>query len=353
MFTGKTILITGGTGSLGKVLVRRILSGEMGNPKKIIVFSRDEAKQHAMRVDYLNNVSATDEVIYNNFKRCLEFRIGDVRDYHSVCSALKDVDIVFNTAALKQVPSCEYFPYEAVKTNISGPQNIIRAIGEHNLPIETVVGISTDKACKPVNVMGMTKALQERIFIMGNLSCKNTRFICVRYGNVLASRGSVIPLFHEQIRSGGPVTVTDENMTRFLLSLNKAVDTIFAAVKYAKPGETYIPRVPSAKITDIVKALIGEMPIEMQITGIRPGEKIHESLVSEEEGFRTIQRGDYYAIMPMLPEICNEPQQDLCIKQEYSSGNSLMSEEEVSELLRSNDLLFKPDDKHPDSELLR
>jgi UDP-glucose 4-epimerase len=208
MFNNKTILITGGTGSLGKILIQRLLSGELGTPKKIIVLSRDEAKQHEMRISYLNGKAHTEEVIYNNFRRILEFRIGDVRDFHSVSSALRNVDFVFNAAALKQVPSCEYFPYEAVKTNITGPENIVRAIREFQLPIDTVVGISTDKACKPVNVMGMTKAIQERIFINANLNCPQTRFICVRYGNVLASRGSVIPLFHEQILSGCPVTIT-------------------------------------------------------------------------------------------------------------------------------------------------
>ena len=173
--------------------------------KKIIVFSRDEAKQHEMRINFQNLKSPTDEVIYNNFKQLLEFRIGDVRDFHSISSVLQKSDIVFNAAALKQVPSCEYFPFEAVQTNIIGPENIIRAIRENDLPIDTVVGISTDKACKPVNVMGMTKAIQERIFITANVDCPNTRFICVRYGNVLASRGSVIPLFHELISSGGPL----------------------------------------------------------------------------------------------------------------------------------------------------
>ena len=208
----------------------------MGTPRKIIVLSRDEAKQHEMRVSYLTSKVPTDEVIYNNFRRLLEFRIGDVRDFHSVSSALQNVDVVFNAAALKQVPSCEYFPYEAVMTNISGPENIVRAIRELRLPIETVVGISTDKACKPVNVMGMTKALQERVFLTANIDCPGTRFICVRYGNVLASRGSVIPLFHEQIRTGGPVTITTEDMTRFLLSLDQAVDTVFAALKGALAG---------------------------------------------------------------------------------------------------------------------
>src|ERR1022692_2797851 len=166
---GKRILITGGTGSLGKVLTRRILSGEAGHPAKVIIFSRDEAKQHFIRVEYENRVAATDEIIYRNFQRLLEFRIGDVRDYGSVASVLRDPDIVVNAAAMKQVPTCEYFPYEAVRTNIGGAENIVRAIQEHTLSVEPVVGVSTDKACKPVNVMGMAKALQERLFIQGNM----------------------------------------------------------------------------------------------------------------------------------------------------------------------------------------
>ena len=156
-FDGKRILIIGGTGSLGKTLVRRFLSGRGGEPAKIIVFSRDEAKQHFMRMEYQNKTAATDEIIYRNFQQKLEFRIGDVRDFHSVATVLRDADIVFNTAALKQVPTCEYFPYEAVRTNIEGPENIIRAIHQHNLSVETAVGISTDKACKPINAMGMTQ----------------------------------------------------------------------------------------------------------------------------------------------------------------------------------------------------
>src|SRR5689334_17992054 len=261
---GKRVLITGGTGSLGKVLLRRLLGGGAGDPAKIIVLSRDEAKQHAIRVEYQRRSSPTDEVIYDNFSKKLEFRIGDVRDFHSVASALREADVVFNAAALKQVPTCEYFPFEAVQTNVVGAENIIRAIREGGLNVETVVGISTDKACKPVNVMGMTKAVQERLFVRANLDADRTRFICVRYGNVLASRGSVIPLFHEQIRRGGPVTITTTEMTRFLLSLEQAVDTIFAALRGASPGETYIPRVPSARVTDIAQALIGDQKIETQ-----------------------------------------------------------------------------------------
>lgn len=352
MFSNKTILVTGGTGSLGKVLIRRLLSGERGTPKKIIVLSRDEAKQHEMRISYLSCKAPTDEIIYNNFKQLLEFRIGDVRDFHSISSALQGVDLVFNAAALKQVPSCEYFPYEAVKTNIDGPGNIVKAIRELKLPVDTVVGISTDKACKPVNVMGMTKAIQERIFITANLDCPQTRFICVRYGNVLASRGSVIPLFHEQILAGGPVTITTPDMTRFLLSLDQAVDTIFAAVQHAKRGETYIPRVPSAKVTDIAQSLIGRRSIKTIVTGIRPGEKVHEILVSEEEAHRTIERGGYYVIQPILPELCTPDEKTPTLGHEYSSSDNIMQPRELSTTLERFDLMIK-ENTTENGELLR
>ncbi|MDT4952896.1 MAG: hypothetical protein QOJ02_1034 [Acidobacteriota bacterium] len=340
MLTDKNVVVTGGTGSLGKVLVRRLLTGEMGRPGKVTVFSRDEAKQHEMRLAYQHRSTATDEVIYHNFEQLLQFRIGDVRDIHSVSTVLRDAHVVFNAAALKQVPSCEYFPFEAVQTNIAGAENIVRAIREHHLPVETVVGVSTDKACKPVNVMGMTKAIQERIFVRANLDHSSTRFICVRYGNVLASRGSVIPLFHEQIKHGGPVTITTTEMTRFLLSLEQAVDTIFAALKEANAGETYIPRVPSARVVDIVEVLIGDRPVETKITGIRPGEKVHEILVSEEEAHRTIARGDYYAIMPMLPELVSTKAENP-LEREYSSNDILMSKQELTELLKKHGLMVE------------
>lgn len=351
MLTDKVVVVTGGTGSLGKVLVRRLLSGELGQPAKIIVFSRDEAKQHAMRVEYLRYKTTTDEVIYYNFERMLDFRIGDVRDIHSISGVLRNADIVFNAAALKQVPTCEYFPYEAVQTNIGGPENIVRAIRENHLPVQTVIGVSTDKACKPVNVMGMTKAIQERVFIRANLDCPGTRFACVRYGNVLASRGSVIPLFHEQIRNGGPVTITSTKMTRFLLSLDQAVDVIFAAMDHANPGETYIPRVPTAKIVDVAAALIGDRPIETTVTGIRPGEKLHEALVSKEEGHRTITRGNYYVIQPMLPELVKTDEGPF-FGREYSSADDLMSREETIDLLQKNRLMLE-DVSNTEGELLR
>lgn len=349
----KTVVITGGTGSLGKTLVYRILCGEMGTPQKIIVFSRDEAKQHEMRLSYLCKTVTTDEVIYRNFMSILEFRIGDIRSYSDVCSVVKNADIVFNAAALKQVPACEYFPKQAVLTNCSGAVNIVQAIEENGYPVETVVGISTDKACKPVNVMGMTKALQERIFISANILNPGTRFVCVRYGNVLASRGSVIPLFHEQIRTGGPVTVTAPQMTRFLLSLNSAVDTVFAALRWARRGETYIPIAPAATVMDMAKALIGDRDIKIEIVGTRPGEKMHEILVSEEEIHRCVKRGDYYVIKPMLPELRDPCAEEQALAAEFSSAHTVLGPEGTVRLLQDHDLMIPEGSRSPAGELLR
>jgi len=332
----KRILITGGTGSLGKVLTRRILSGQLGTPQSVVVFSRDEAKQHEMRMEYLNRRSVTEDVMYHNFERTLQFKIGDVRDFHSVAQALTNVDIVFNAAALKQVPACEYFPYEAVRTNIEGAENIVRAIKELRLNIETVVAISTDKACKPTNVMGMTKAIQERIFLTANIDCPKTRFVAVRYGNVLASRGSVVPLFLDQIEAGGPITLTDKKMTRFLLTLDQAVDTVFEAMQFAEAGETYIPKIKAALIVDVVNALVGKNKIEVKETGVRPGEKLHEVLVSQEESLRTISRGDYFAIKSILPEVSKPVSPESFEFDELSSEHFLMTSKEVQTFLDKN-----------------
>jgi FlaA1/EpsC-like NDP-sugar epimerase len=352
---GKRVLVTGGTGSMGKTFVRRVLTGALGTPAKLIVFSRDEGKQHDMRVDYLHRRKvATDDVIYRNFMNVLEFRIGDVRSYSDVLAALQDVDVVVHAAALKQVPACEYFPEQAVLTNCIGPINIVRAIEHARLPVETVIAISTDKACKPVNVMGMTKALQERIITTANIMSRGTRCICVRYGNVLASRGSVIPLFHDQIAAGGPITITDERMTRFLLSLDQAVDTVGAALQSALPGETYVPMVPGAKVTNIAQALIGERKIETRITGIRPGEKIDEILISEEEINHTIRRGDYYVIRPMLPELQGaEDAQPRALQTEFSSHDFVLDYAGTVELLRRNDLMIRDGAAAPRTEFLR
>lgn len=350
----KRILVTGGTGSMGQTFVRRVLSGEMGTPRKVIVFSRDEAKQHDMRMSYQNNRAATEEVIYRNFMNVLEFRIGDVRSYSDVCSAVKDVDIVVNAAAMKQVPTCEYFPLQAVLTNCIGPSNLVRAIQENDFPVEALIAISTDKACKPINVMGMTKSLQERIVTAANILVPKTRFICVRYGNVLASRGSVIPLFHEQIRCGGPVTITIPEMTRFLLSLNQAVDTVFAALREARPGETFVPNAPSASVLNIVRALIGDRDVGIKTIGIRPGEKIHEIMVSEEEIHHCARRGDYYVIRPMLPELSDpgaaEPN---ALVKEFSSEDNVLDFQGTVALLQANRLMVEDVQAGRGTELLR
>ncbi len=328
-------MVTGGTGSLGQTLVGRILTGEMGRPAQVTVFSRDEAKQHYMRLEFLHRKTATDDIIYQNSQDLLNFRIGDVRDYSALLAAMRETDVVFHAAALKQVPSCEYFPFEAVQTNIYGAQNVARAIRENNLPVETVVGISTDKACKPINVMGMTKALQERVLIEANRDCRNTSFMCVRYGNVIASRGSIVPLFVEQIKKGGPVTITLPEMTRFLLSLNRAVDTVFAAVNEGERGDTYVPQVAAGRVTDIARALMPEhKEVEMIFTGIRPGEKVHEIMVSEEECFRTSERNGYYVIHSILPELRNEKADyQPALTGEYSSAAGNLSVSDLRRLL--------------------
>lgn len=339
---------------MGKTFVRRVLSGEMGTPKKIIVLSRDEGKQHNMRLSYLHKKASTDEVVYNNFKNLLEFHIGDVRSFPDVLNAAKNADIIINAAALKQVPTCEYFPVQAIETNCMGAFNITRAIREHNLPVHTVVGISTDKACKPINAMGMTKALQERIFISANISAPKTRFLCVRYGNVLASRGSVIPLFHDQIKHSGPVTITDVRMTRFLLTLDQAVDTVFKALNDGKAGEIIVPRAPAALMTDIAKVLVGSKAIETKVTGIRPGEKLHEIMISDEEAPYAETRGEFYAIRSMLPELNPEGQnQKSPLSKEFSSSDTVLDNAGVSALLKKHKLMVEDNTEFNEDELLR
>jgi FlaA1/EpsC-like NDP-sugar epimerase len=343
LLTGKSVVVTGGTGSLGRVLVRRLLEGSMGLPDQVVVFSRSEASQHVMRLSFQHRDVATDDIVYREGRHNrLRFHIGDVSDYSAVAAVLREADIVFNAAAMKQVPTCEYYPFEAVKTNVIGVQNMVRAIREFQLPVEAVVGIATDKACKPVNVMGMTKAIQERILAQANLDSPKTRFLVARYGNVLASRGSVIPLFVKQIRGGGPVTVTTPEMTRFLMSLDQAVDTVFAALQDGDRGETYVPRVPAARIEDVAKALIGDRPIELDYSGVRPGEKIHEVLVSEEEASRTYERNGYLVIMPILPELRSEQIAGEPLKlREYNSADEVITPDEVVELLRTHHLMLE------------
>jgi UDP-glucose 4-epimerase len=336
-FDGARILITGGTGSLGQTLVRRLLAGVLGAPSKLIVFSRDEAKQHAMKATWKHLHKPTDDVWYHNFDELIEFQIGDVRDYDSVARAVSRSDVVFHAAALKQVPTCEYFPGQAVATNVLGAENVVRAV-QANPQVSLLVGVSTDKACKPINVMGMTKAIQERILVEGNLHQDHCRMIAVRYGNVLSSRGSVIPLFKHQIAAGGPVTLTLPEMTRFLMTLDEAVDTVFAAVRGGRPGEIFVPRVRAARVTEVASVLIGDRPIEVVITGIRPGEKIHEILVSVEESFRTVDRDGYYVLQPQLPELALSDF-ERALDHEYSSESAVVTGSELVDLLALADFV--------------
>jgi UDP-glucose 4-epimerase len=333
ILSNKHILVTGGTGSLGKTVVQRMLSGELGMPRRITVFSRDEAKQHQMRIDLRQLAHATDDVMYHQLQDILAFQIGDMREYDSVCRAIQDVDIVINAAALKQVPTCENFPHQAVRTNVDGAHNLVRAIRDTKNNVQQVVGISTDKACKPINVMGMTKAIMERIFVEGNTQCGDTRFNLVRYGNVIASRGSVVPLFLDQIANKGPVTITVKEMTRFLLSLNQAVDVVFEALQKGTRGETFIPKVEAARMVDLAQTLIDGRDIPILYTGIRPGEKLHEIMVSEEERWRTVERGDYYVIQPMLEELNPILPDKPCLEGEYSSEVVTLDDAGIRNLL--------------------
>lgn len=332
IFKDKTVLVTGGTGSLGRNLVRSIMKGKFGNPKQVIVFSRDEDKQYAMELEWRNLAVATDDIFYNPEEK-LSFRIGDVRDYESVVRVVKEADMIIHAAALKQVPIGEFFPIESIKTNVLGTQNIIRAIVEVENKVETVLAISTDKACKPVNTYGMCKALQERLIIEANLIAPKTKFICVRYGNVAASRGSVIPLFVEQIKNGGPITITSPNMTRYLLTQETATNIIFDAISTSEAGDIYVPDLPSAKILDLAEIMIGNRSTEIKIIGIRPGEKIHEILISEEEIPRTIKKGDYYVICPVLPKLRKVEIKKPVLDNELSSADATMSKKELKEFL--------------------
>ena len=348
---GKNVLVTGGTGSLGRSVIKRMLGGELGRPKKITVFSRDEAKQHYMRLSYMNRPKDTDDAIYRNSRdlETLEFVIGDVRKYESLVRVVKDAHVVIHAAALKQVPSAEYFPSEAIDTNIQGALNVVRAVHDYGHDVGIVIGISTDKACKPINVMGMTKAVMERVFIEANLRPGSPKFACVRYGNVVASRGSVVPLMLDQIARGGPVTVTSPDMTRFLLSLDDAVTTVFAALRYADAGEIYVPKLPSVRIMDLAYSLMGDRDCRIEIIGVRPGEKLHELLISEEEATRTGERSGHYVIQPMLPELIRRNGTlDSVDIGEFSSETVSMKQHDVSQFIRPFLQTF-----HEDVEVLR
>jgi len=279
-----SILITGGTGSFGNKFVEMVLAKY--TPRRLIVFSRDELKQFEMRQRFADTGGSP-----------IRYFIGDVRDPDRLRRAMEGVDIVIHAAALKQVPSCEYNPFEAVKTNINGAQNVIDAAIDSG--VKKVVALSSDKAVNPINLYGATKLCAEKIFIQGNAyaASTGTRFSCVRYGNVIGSRGSVIPLFREQ-RRNGKVTITDPRMTRFWITLPEAVELVVNALFHMQGGEIFVPRLPSMKIIDLAKAIAPDCEIEW--IGIRPGEKLHELLITEDEGRNTVTYNGVYIVMPNL-----------------------------------------------------
>ncbi|MCS6757702.1 MAG: polysaccharide biosynthesis protein [Candidatus Devosia euplotis] len=281
MFENKTLLITGGTGSFGNAVVNRFLQTSF---RQIRVFSRDEKKQEDMRI------ALNDERV--------QFYIGDVRNYRSIDDAMHGVDYVFHAAALKQVPSCEFYPMEAIRTNVDGAENVMRAAMQHG--VERCVALSTDKAVYPINAMGMSKALMEKVMVAKSRLCDRfgTVLCATRYGNVMASRGSVIPLFIKQLRDGQPLTVTDPNMTRFLMSLEESVDLVLYAFGHAEPGDIFVQKAPASTVGDMAVALRDLLRRDnpINIIGTRHGEKLYESLISREEMARAVDLGGYYRI---------------------------------------------------------
>ncbi|MBQ6222430.1 MAG: polysaccharide biosynthesis protein [Solobacterium sp.] len=287
MFDGKVLLVTGGTGSFGNAVTKRFLTTGI---KEIRVVSRDEKKQDDMRHEY--------QAKWPKESEKLKFYIGDVRDYHSIEGAFKGVDYVFHAAALKQVPSCEFYPMEAVKTNVIGSNNVISACVEHG--VKRAVFLSTDKAAYPINAMGMTKALMEKNVIARSrqMGENDTVFCLTRYGNVMASRGSVIPLFIDQIKAGKPVTLTNPEMTRFMMTLDDAVELVLYAFQHGNQGDTFVQKAPAATIDTLADAILELMPDNhgKTIIGTRHGEKLYEVLVTSEEMVRAEDMGDYFRI---------------------------------------------------------
>ena len=326
MFKDKTIIITGGTGSFGNATLNRFLDSDI---KEIRVFSRDEKKQDDMRK------------LYKNDK--IKFHIGDVRDYDSIFNAMVGVDYVFHAAALKQVPSCEFFPVQAVKTNILGAENVLRAAVANK--VKKAIVLSTDKAVYPINAMGMSKALMEKVMVAySRQQPENGTVLCgTRYGNVMASRGSVIPLFIEQIKAGKPITVTDPDMTRYLMSLEEAVELVVFAYQNGVAGDIFVQKSPASTIIDLAQALIElfEAKTEIKIIGTRHGEKKHETLVNREEMAKAIDLPGYYRIPADTRDLnydkyFSDGQAKLAEAEDYTSENTYrLSIPEIKEKLLS------------------
>ncbi len=311
MFNKKTLLITGGTGSFGNAVLRRFLSSDLA---EIRIFSRDEKKQDDMRK------------IFNSDK--LKFYIGDVRDYNSVLNAVRGADYVYHAAALKQVPSCEFHPMEAVKTNVLGTENVLEAAIVSG--VKRVVCLSTDKAVYPINAMGISKAMMEKIMVAKSRSSDETVICGTRYGNVMASRGSVIPLFIEQIRQGIPITITDPSMTRFMMTLDDAVDLVLHAFEHGNSGDIFVQKAPASTIEILAKSLVDLLGVpehEICVIGTRHGEKLYESLLSREEHVAAEDMGNYYRVPPDLRDLnygkfVEHGVAEISVAEDYNSHNT-------------------------------
>lgn len=311
MFNDQTLLITGGTGSFGNAVLRRLLDSRL---REIRIFSRDEKKQDDMRKRY------------NNPR--LKFYIGDVRDHQSVLNATRGVDFIFHAAALKQVPSCEFHPMEAVKTNVIGTESVLEAAIACG--VRRVVCLSTDKAVYPINAMGISKALMEKVALAKSRNSDSTVICTTRYGNVMASRGSVIPLFVQQVRAGNPITITDPNMTRFMMTLDDAVDLVLYAFEHGQPGEIFVQKAPAATIETLAHALVslmGRPNHPLCVIGTRHGEKLYEALLSREEMAAAEDLGDYYRVPPDLRDLnydkfVDQGEMRITAAEEYTSHNT-------------------------------
>ena len=323
IFKDKTLLITGGTGSFGSAVLRKFLNTQI---KEIRIFSRDELKQDDMRRKY------------NNKK--IKFYIGDVRDMNSLDDSIRGVDYIFHAAALKQVPSCEFYPMQAVQTNVIGTENVLDSAINHQ--VKKVICLSTDKAVYPINAMGISKAMMERVAVAKGRNVKNTTISCTRYGNVMASRGSVIPLFLEQLKNNYPLSITDPNMTRFMMSLDEAVDLVLFAFQNAESGDIFVKKSPAASVSllaNALKNLVGKPKNPINIIGTRHGEKLYETLLTKEEMIRSVDMGDYFRIPADSRDLnynlyVDDGNDFLSGAEEYHSHNTeQLDEDQLKELL--------------------
>ena len=334
LFTNKTLMITGGTGSFGNAVLNRFLKTDIG---EIRIFSRDEKKQDDMRHEF--------QAKYPEVSDKIKFFIGDVRDISSVKNAIHGVDYIFHAAALKQVPSCEFFPMEAVRTNVIGTDNVLTAAIEEG--VKSVICLSTDKAAYPVNAMGISKALEERVSVAKSRTTEKTKICCTRYGNVMCSRGSVIPLWIDQIKQGNPITITEPSMTRFIMSLDEAVDLVLFAFEHGVSGDILVQKAPACTIGVLAEAVkeLFDSKSEVRIIGMRHGEKMYETLLTHEECINAIDMGDFYRVPCDKRDLnydkyFNDGNIDRNSLSEFDSNNTeLLTVEQVKEKLLNIDYI--------------